>query len=277
MRPIVSSSWVTVIADLSGVNSAPLRSLSFGAWGAGVGEPQPTFRQKSCPVKRLSGHSVNLNCRDRKRRRGPARCYADNDVTACRAAVGESFDKDSPAARAIRSHESPSQICKNVRTNIDSSRFPGLNSGLKSVVVMQISGLTFALSFVRGTTTATPTKATPPKCPLEPAGSECSALALRAEAGRTASEVGLAVRADREKFVALWDLSCEGFAGVLVGVALGAEAFIAAVGGFNRAFDLHLNTLCLPEPTGLPARPSRRRPAALLSLRRWPGPDRRGI
>src|SRR6476659_3920725 len=30
MRPIVSSSWVTVIVDLSGVDSIPLRSLSFG-------------------------------------------------------------------------------------------------------------------------------------------------------------------------------------------------------------------------------------------------------
>jgi hypothetical protein len=37
MRPIVSSSWVTVIVDLSGVDSIPLRSLSFGVSAVLVG------------------------------------------------------------------------------------------------------------------------------------------------------------------------------------------------------------------------------------------------
>src|SRR4029078_12809489 len=37
MRPIVSSSWVTGIVDLSGVDSIPLRSLSFGVSAVLIG------------------------------------------------------------------------------------------------------------------------------------------------------------------------------------------------------------------------------------------------
>ena len=52
--------------------------------------------------------------------------------------------------------------------------------------------------------------------------------------------VGLAVRADREELMALRDACREGFARFFVGIALDADAFVAAIGGFDCAGEFHL-------------------------------------